>query len=272
MLTTMERPAMGSRALIAADLGTTHLEPVHEVIAAAERRWSRFRVDSVVSAINRSSEPVAVDPDTQALLDFAASARTVTNGWFHAGPKRAGVGVSQRQVQTQRELDLGGIAKGWTADLASDRLAAAGASVAVVDIGGDVRVRAERMVHVECEAPDRRANPVVFAVRDAGIAMSGPTRHGNHLIDPRTGQPADARIALVVARTAAGAEALATAAAVAPIPDAVRFLASVGAAAWLIEPDGSASTIGHPERFLADHGWLADRSARRWEAAPCPPS
>jgi len=272
MLRTVERPAMGSRAVLSADLDVERINAAHELIARAERRWSRFLRDSVVSTLRAATTPVVVDEATTELLDFAAHGAALTDHWFDTGLSTTGVGPNGHVVAGSPLLDLGGVAKGWTADLVANRLVADGATVTVVDIGGDVRVCSERPVLVECEAPDQRSQSAIFAVRDAGIAMSGPTRQGSHLTDPSSGRPAQARVALVVARRAAGAEVLATAAAVAPIGEAIAFLTRVGAAAWLIEPDGSVNVTGEPDRFLAEAGWLAEDSTRAWREARCPVS
>jgi thiamine biosynthesis lipoprotein len=269
MLRTAERPAMGSRAVVSADVDSSRIEAAHETVVAAEQRWSRFRPDSVVSQIREATGSVLVDGHTTDILDFAASANALTDGWFDAGLSHAGVCPRRDLVIGSPCLDLGGVAKGWTADLVADQLVADGASTAIVDVGGDARVRSEQPVLVECEAPNQRSMPAAFLIRDAGMAMSGPTRIGDHLLDPHNGGPARARVSVVVARTASGAEVLATAAAVAPIGEAVALLGRVGAAAWLIESDGSVTTAGQPERFLADSGWLAHRSSRAWMEGRC---
>jgi thiamine biosynthesis lipoprotein ApbE len=272
MLRTVERPAMGSRAVVSADLGVRRITAAHELIAVAERRWSRFLGHSIVSRLRAATSPVIVDEATAAILDFAAHGAALTDYWFDPGLSTTGVGPHGHVVAGSPLLDLGGVAKGWTADLVANRLVADGATITVVDIGGDVRVCSERPVLVECEAPNQRSESAIFAVRDAGIAMSGPTRQGSHLIDPSSGQPARARVALVVARSAAGAEVLATAAAVAPIGEAIALLERVGAAAWLIESDGSTRVTGQPGRFLLEAGWLAAESTRSWREARCPMS
>ena len=109
-------------------------------------------------------------------------------------------------------LDVGGVAKGWAADQAAQRLCAYGA--ALVDAGGDVAVR-------QCDDGTRRdhAAPHPFAIgianpfdptndlellrlTEGGVATSGRDyrrwqRNGqlmHHLIDPRTDTPAQTDI------------------------------------------------------------------------------
>jgi FAD:protein FMN transferase len=116
-------------------------------------------------------------------------------------------------------LDFGGVAKGWAAHQASKRLAGYGA--ALVSAGGDISISAEQ--------PDGQKWPIAIddpfkpgeyldtlMLGACGIATSGTDYrrwkqggHWNHhIIDPRTGQPAQTDIvaATVVAPTAMTAE------------------------------------------------------------------
>ena len=82
------------------------------------------------------------------------------------------------------------------------------------------------------------------------------------------GRAADAaghpRVAVVVAATAAGAEMLATASAIAPLDAAIRIITRAGATAWLVHADGALTTVGTPARFILDDGWLSSPAHRRW--------
>jgi len=114
-------------------------------------------------------------------------------------------------------LDLGGTAKGWSADLAASSLARFGP--ALVDLGGDIAAasapRSPWPIAVEDPRGAREPLDVVL-LRGGGIATSGQdfrwwTRSGrkqHHLIDPRTGAPArtDVVTATVIAPSALDAE------------------------------------------------------------------
>ena len=126
----------------------------------------------------------------------------------------AAVGVEGDAVRRPpgMRLDSGGLGKGLAADLMAAPLAAC--ATWVVDCAGDLRVGGlagqERAVDVA--APD--GGPPIHRLRLArgAVATSGVTRRawagGHHLIDPRTGRPADTGIvqATAVARTGLAAE------------------------------------------------------------------
>ena len=63
--------------------GADHLDQAEQAIADREARWSRFRPDSELNAINDNpGHPVVVSPDTYALVAAAIDATELTNGAF----------------------------------------------------------------------------------------------------------------------------------------------------------------------------------------------
>jgi FAD:protein FMN transferase len=138
-----------------------------------ERRYSRYRADSLLSRINRAAnagEVLCVDAETADLLDhaFAAYARSdglfdVTTGLlrqiWHEGVERIPpreqlstlldrIGldkVSWRRpmitfLVPAMELDFGGIAKEYAADRAAATLRSAGVQHGLVNLGGDIAI------------------------------------------------------------------------------------------------------------------------------------
>ena len=121
-------------------------------------------------------------------------------------------------------LDFGGIAKGWAAHQAAERLKAN--DPALMNAGGDIAISGLRQDGKSW--PVGISNPfepdkdlVTLYVQEGGIATSGKDRRHwiqgtalhHHIIDPRTGQPAltDILTATVIAPTAMEAEAAAKA-------------------------------------------------------------
>jgi thiamine biosynthesis lipoprotein len=138
-----------------------------------EARYSRYRPDSIVSAINHRAgqgEAVAVDAETAALIDFAASLHRASGGAFDitAGVLRRAWDFSSGRLPTPvqvdallplvgwpqvawdgqhialprpgMEIDFGGFGKEYAADRCAGVLAAAGVQGGFVDLGGDIRV------------------------------------------------------------------------------------------------------------------------------------
>lgn len=110
------------------------------------------------------------------------------------------------------EIDPGGIGKGLAADLVADELVQAGADGALVNLGGDLRVvgrppQGDEWV-ISIDDPVRPGAELArISLSDGGVATSsrikrrwrraGLERH--HLIDPRTGEPADTDVVSVTA-------------------------------------------------------------------------
>jgi thiamine biosynthesis lipoprotein len=159
-----DRAAAQSQALLAID----------EVLRI-ERKFSRYRPDSVVGRINASAgrEPVAVDEETAALLDYAHICHEQSGGLFDitSGVLRKAWDFKQHRVPSERELaalrafvgwlrvvwqrpavalpqgmeiDFGGFGKEYAADRSAAILRQAGVLHAHVNLGGDVRVLGPR--------------------------------------------------------------------------------------------------------------------------------
>lgn len=161
--------------LAAADAATAQAAAAQVVadVQRLERRYSRYRSDSDLAAINRVADAggaLDVDTETAALLDCAHTCHAQSDGLFDISSgllRRAWrwdsghppghdelaallPRVGWHHVRWQRprlafgvagmELDLGGIVKEHAADRAAALLADAGIVHALVNLGGDVRV------------------------------------------------------------------------------------------------------------------------------------
>ena len=123
------------------------------------------------------------------------------------------VGEGWARLQPDHAIDLGGVGKGWLADRLAERL-----DDAVINLGGDLRAVGG--------GPDGAGwciglcDGSALLATDAGAATSGTSGRrwagGHHLVDPRTGRPAQTDVAAVsvVAADALTAEVLAKTAAI----------------------------------------------------------
>ena len=158
-------------------------------------------------------------------------------------------------------LDLGATAKGIGADRAVQAVCTATGSVGgvLVSLGGDIAVggTAPRggWPVTAAEAPDRPdpSRSQLVRLADGAVATSSVTcrrwRRGgrvlHHIVDPRTGLPADGpwRTASAAAATCADANAAATAAIVAG-EQAEAWLAAAGVPARLVSRHGDVHLVG----------------------------
>jgi len=176
-----------------------------------EQRYSRYRPDSVLSALNASNgSPVAMDTETTALLDYARQCHFVSDGWFditsgvlrrawrfdgsHNIPDAALItqlldrvgfeklSLDERNliVPTGMELDLGGIGKEYAVDRAL-MLATMDTNASVlVNFGGDLACRGVPQSgpwQIGVESPGAHANAamVLELASSGGLATSGDT-------------------------------------------------------------------------------------------------
>ena len=176
-----------------------------------ERKFSRFREDSVVSQIARNAgrTPVAVDDETVYLVEAALDLARLTGGrfdptvgvlrraWNFREPRVPGddeiaallelvdaraVSVRDGTVFLRREgmeLDLGGVGKEYAVDRVADVLAEHGVTSALLNFAGDVRTvggRGDGKPWSIGVADPREPGRCRFAVRligGAGVATSG---------------------------------------------------------------------------------------------------
>ena len=180
-------------------------------IARLEVKYSRYREDSLASAINRSAgdeQGVVVDDETAALLDFAATAHRESGGRFDAtsgvlrrvwdfrsnklpdpaalAATRALVGWSKLAWERPRivlptpgmQLDFGGFVKEYAADRVAALCREASLGSGLVDLGGDLAVVGPHPDgspwQVGIRNPRRPSEAIArIALSSGGIATSG---------------------------------------------------------------------------------------------------
>ncbi|MGW5559845.1 FAD:protein FMN transferase [Micromonospora sp. NPDC003944] len=170
-----------------------------------DARFSTYRPDSEVCRFDRGEVLLSeASTDLRYVLETCADLWGATDGFFDA-------------YATGR-LDPSGFVKGWAAQVASDRLVAAGAVNHCVNAGGDVRVRglspSREPWRIGIRHPwDAMAACLVLTGTDLAVATSGVYERGRHVLDPRRGAPARGLRSVTVVGTDLGvADAYATAA------------------------------------------------------------
>jgi len=253
-----------------------------------EDLMSTYRPDSEVSRLNRLGAvgPVPVSEHTLDVLRKAVEVSRLTGGAFDVtyAPLRTlwrqaaaeGRMPSQEQIDRMRaavgsekllfepggvrfsvpgmEVDLGGIAKGYAIDVATEALRAAGAAGGIVDIGGDMRLfgapagQGKWRVRVKC--PPDVERDWVLRLSPCAVTTSGDYarwfsvggRQFSHIVDPHSGRPvASVPSATVTAAEATLADGLATAISVLGAREGVRLIDSLPEVECMImerEPGG----------------------------------
>lgn len=152
-------------------------------------------------------------------------------------------------------IDLGGIGKGYAVDRAASLLEQA--EDYLVDAGGDIYAAGRapdgcywRIDVAHPGSPDTRLD--VVALSDQAVATSWTTRRrwktsggwAHHLIDPRTGLPAESGVvgSTVIARRAVDADVFAKCALILGPDHGIAFLDAQGAHGLLVLVDGSIRT------------------------------
>ena len=150
---------------------------IQREVERIETKYSRYRPDSVLSDINRNAggDPVALDEETAALLDYAAACWSQSGGLFditsgvlrsvwdfkrNRPPRPEEVDAVLARIGWQRvrrgarssaspasialeagmEIDFGGIGKEYAADRAMAAAVDAGIRHGFINLGGDIRV------------------------------------------------------------------------------------------------------------------------------------
>jgi thiamine biosynthesis lipoprotein len=241
--------AMGTSCELLVDAGESPAARLALVAAEGEvirleLLLSRFRPDSELSRLNREGR-LQVGPELLELVGLALDARDRTGGRFdptvlpaltaagydrsfdevakdgraEAGdPVSCGGGVridaatSTIELAAGVELDLGGIAKGWTADRLCRRLDVHGPALA--NLGGDIAASRPPASGSWPVGVDGSSGEFTIALERGGLATSGRDRRRwcrdgqerHHAIDPATGRSS---LTDLVRVTAAGSSGIA---------------------------------------------------------------
>lgn len=252
----IEFRAMGSHMLAALDVDDDAADRLLQQTPEWFERWeqslSRFRPDSELSRLNNSGYLPGATPTMAEVVTEALKAADYTGGLVNpamlpaveaAGYDRTfdildpdaqpfapmnhwsddwrSIQVSGREIRLPKgvRIDLGGVAKGWAADLAARRLGKYGP--ALVDAGGDISITAPlsdgSSWPIGISDPfDPEQQLHLLSLGKCGVATSGSdyrrwqkggvTQH--HIIDPRTRQPSqtDVLSATVIGPNASRAE------------------------------------------------------------------
>ncbi|WP_020519250.1 FAD:protein FMN transferase [Catelliglobosispora koreensis] len=190
---------------VAPKLATAMTEQAFAWFRSVDSRFSTYKDDSEVSRFARGELAADVSsPGFREVLCECSRLWDETQGYF--------------DVYAGGSYDPSGYVKGWSVQVASDRLLAAGIVDHCINAGGDVRVHGRtdsgELWRVGIRHPWESTKLAwVLESTNLAVATSGTYERGLHVINPRTGKPADQLCSVTVSGPDLGvADAYATAA------------------------------------------------------------
>jgi len=278
--------------------GTALLAAVPAQVETIEALLSRFRPESELSRLNKQSGTwVQVSDILFQNVALAKHAARITDGLYNplvlpalvangydrsfenltssaalrsSAPQKTVEDWQQIKLRpktlevllpTGSAIDLGGIAKGWTAALIADQLAQFGACL--ISIGGDIAVRGApsgqsgwsvKVANPNADQPVCEVTLSNTSIVTSGVdyrrwqTTDGQTHH--HIVDPRTGQSAatDVRTVTIIHPHAPTAEAYSK---------AVLLLGSQAGLEWLNQQwDAAGMVVSENGTVYATSNWL----------------
>lgn len=261
---------------------------IEALLELINRQMSTYQSDSDISRFNRSQPGDALDlaPDFRRVLASALhwaeesggaydpTVGPLVNLWGFGPetrqdepPPEAAIAAAMAQVGWQKLrfdetasvihqagdtlLDLSSLAKGFAVDRIAEHLEFLGVESYMVDIGGDLRVGAQKpsgedwRIAIERPVSGSREINSIVAVQRMAVATSGDYRNFfrdkgrdySHIIDPRSGHPVTHGLASVTVlhESCMEADALATLLTVLGAEEGLAFAEARGLAVLLIE-------------------------------------
>ena len=249
------------------------------------QKMSTYRQDSELSLFNRApvGEPYSLSAATRQVLTIALEIYQASGGAFDVtvgplvnlwgfGPEKKEdsipdaaeisrllelVGSDALRLEGEQAIrnravsvDLSAIAKGYAVDRVAKRLEHLGIIRYMVEVGGEIRVGAEKRsgdawnIAIEEPITEARAIQKVLGLRSVAVATSGDYRNFyeiddrrySHTIDPRSGEPVSHKLAsvTVIHPSCAYADAYATALTVLGPEEGLKLAEKLNLAVYLL--------------------------------------
>ncbi|WP_353719302.1 FAD:protein FMN transferase [Dyadobacter sp. 676] len=267
------------------------------IFSSLDASLSLYQPGSLISRFNASDEGITMDGHLTKVVDRSMQVYRESGGLFDItvyplvrawgfGVKPGGampdsaairqllpcVGSGKLKVRGSRllktnhcmQIDVNGIAQGYSVDVVAGFLEAKGIHNYLIEVGGEIRVKGRKQpgnepmkIGIETPAANEFNAPVireVISVGDGAVTTSGSYRkfresggvRVSHIIDPKTGFPVQSRIisATVVAHDAITADGFDNALLAAGLDGAFEILKKhSGIDAYLIykKPDGTVA-------------------------------
>jgi len=174
------------------------VDSVFDYFEQIDRRFSTYRTDSEISAINRGDVPVKDwSGEMMEVLALAERTRNETGGYFDIR-------------KADGSLDPSGIVKGWAIRNAADIVRKAGTGDFFIEAGGDIQSFGRNASGGDWSVGIRnpfKTDEIIKVVypRGRGVATSGTYARGQHIYNPH--EPSDA-MSDIVSLTVVGSDVL----------------------------------------------------------------
>lgn len=253
--------------------GEEALDQLQSLMAQLEDTWSVTRQDSVLSQLHQDPNTPLTDDQAALLAQVAAMEKRtgglfdhglygVTDAWgFYDKHYRIPTDEEIREGIAENRLDLGGALKGYCGDRAVALLQALEVDCALLSLGGNIQTYGTKpdgsAWQLGIQDPDGGEPAAVLSVTGTmAVVTSGDYqryfaqdgKRYHHIIDPRTGYPADSglRSVTVLCKNGLTADCLSTALFVMGLED--------GAAFWRQSDDFEAVFMTADGRIYATEG------------------
>jgi len=177
---------------IAGVSGATLVDAVFDYFEHIDRRFSTYRTDSEISAINRGDLPIRDwSAEMMEVMALAAQTKSQTDGYFDIR-------------KPDGSLDPSGIVKGWAIRNAAGIVRQAGVGDFFIEAGGDIQSCGRNASGLDWSVGIRNpfnAEEIIKIVypRGHGVATSGTYVRGQHIYNPLgAGDPITEIVSLTV--------------------------------------------------------------------------
>lgn len=279
------------------------LDKVFDKVKELEETFSINETGTEVDKINENAgiEPIKVSDDTVTVVKEGIHYSELSNGKFDItiGPlvKLWSIGLPEAKVPTQEEidtivpltnykdvvideanntvfltkagmmLDLGGIAKGYSADVISQMLTAEGVKSAIIDLGGNIFAHGKKLSgddwKIGIQNPFSTRGEIVGAISviNKSIVTSGVyeryiEKDGikyHHILNPETGYPYENDIAgiTIISDKSSTGDALSTSVFALGIEEGIKFIENLDSvdAIFVTKDNGVYLTSGIKDNF-----------------------
>jgi thiamine biosynthesis lipoprotein len=168
--------------------GARVFDKAFERLKEIDSRFSTYKPDSEVSRLQRGElAEQAVSQELDQVLAACRQAQADTNGYF--------------SVNYSGRLDPSGYVKGWAINEVSKIIQEAGYSTFCIGAGGDIMARSDgsKTWNIGIQDPlDKKQILDMLSISNGAVATSGNYERGPHIINPKTGQPAQKFLSVTV--------------------------------------------------------------------------